>query len=179
MLNWLVQINWHDVLVPDTSLLEIFLRGSLVYLGVFLLLRLFLKREAGTMGITDLIVVVFLADAAQNAMADNYRSVPDGLLLMLVIVFWAYTLDRLAFRVRAFERFVKPPALVLVKDGRMNRRNMRREFITEAELMSEVRLQGVDDLEQVKRAFMEPDGRISVIEYQEKAQGNSKDKRAA
>ena len=60
---------------------------------MFALLRFVLKREAGTLAITDLLVVVLIADAAQNAMADDYRSVPDGLLLVATIVFWSYALD--------------------------------------------------------------------------------------
>lgn len=157
-------IDWVGMLAPSTSLLEIVLRGTLVYLGAFVLLRVILKREAGTLSITDLIVVVFLADAAQNGMADDYRSVPDGLVLMAVIVFWAYTLDRLAYHSPSFARLVKPPPLMLVHEGEMLTRNMRREYITEDELMGQLRLQGIDDLANVHEAYMESDGRISVIE---------------
>jgi uncharacterized membrane protein YcaP (DUF421 family) len=157
-------VDWRSVFVPDTALLEIVVRGSLIYVGAFLLLRVLLKREAGTLSVTDLIVVVFLADAAQNAMSANYHSVPDGLVLMSVIVLWAYGLDRLAYHFPQFERLLKPPALPLIKDGRMIRQNMRREFITGEELMGQLRLQGIDDIAEVKRAYMESDGRISVIE---------------
>lgn len=63
----IVGVEWAKMLIPDTPLLEIFLRGSIVYLALFFLLRVVLKRESGTLGITDLLVVVLIADAAQNA----------------------------------------------------------------------------------------------------------------
>ena len=55
------------------------------------------------------------------------------------------------------------PRLCLVRDGRRNRRAMRREFISDAELMSKVREQGLEDLAQVRRMYLEADGEISLI----------------
>ncbi len=85
--------DWSSIFLPNTPLLEIFIRGTVVYLGIFLLLRLILKRETASIGVTDILVIVLLADAGQNAMADDYRSLPDGLLLVAVIIFWGYALD--------------------------------------------------------------------------------------
>jgi uncharacterized membrane protein YcaP (DUF421 family) len=106
---------------------------------------------------------VLIADAAQNGMADNYRSISDGLLLVLVIIGWAYALDRLAYRFPVVGRLLKAGPLPLVKDGRMLRANMRRELVTEDELWAHLRRQGVDELAQVKLAMVESDGTISVI----------------
>lgn len=85
---WLLGADWRTVLLPATPVLEIALRGSVIYLTLFALLRFVLRRQAGTLSIGDLLVVVIIADAAQNAMADDYRSIPDGVLLVAVIVFW-------------------------------------------------------------------------------------------
>jgi uncharacterized membrane protein YcaP (DUF421 family) len=163
--------DWEKIFLPTTPILEIFVRGTFVYLSLFLLLRLVLKREAGAIGITDLLVVVLLADASQNALAGDYHSIPDGLLLVLTIIFWSYTLNWLGFRFPAVQRLVHPPPLPLVKDGKLLKRNMRRELITEEELMGKIREQGIDDLSQVKEAYMEGDGRISVIAGEGKSQG--------
>lgn len=163
MLDWLTNVDWPRVVMPQVSPLEIFVRGTVIYLGLFALLRGVLKREAGAVGITDLLVVVLLADAAQNSMAANNESLPDGLLLVATIVAWAYALNWLGYRFPWFQRFVHPRPLPLVKDGRLLRRNMRHELVTEDELMAQLRLQGCDDLANVKAAYMEGDGRISVI----------------
>ena len=161
-------VDWHAVFVPDTPLLEIFVRGTVVYLAIFAMLRFVLRRQSGTMGVTDLLVVVLIADAAQNAMAADYKSVPDGVLLVATIIGWSYVLDWLGQKYPAFGRVIHPPPLVLVKDGVMLRKNMREELVTPEELMSQIRAQGIDDLAQVKCARMEGDGRVSVIQVEQK-----------
>jgi uncharacterized membrane protein YcaP (DUF421 family) len=157
-------IDWHKMLVPDTPVLEIVVRGSILYLALFFLLRVVLKRQSGTTSVTDLLVIVLIADAAQNAMADDYSSVTDGLVLVATIVFWAFALDFIAFRIPALRRFIQPGPLTLVKDGRMLRPNMQRELITEEELRAQLRQQGVEDLEDAKAVYMEGDGSFSVID---------------
>jgi uncharacterized membrane protein YcaP (DUF421 family) len=166
-------VDWHTLFVPSVPVLETFVRGTFVYLALFALLRVF-KRETGAFNVTDMLVLVLIADAAQNAMADDYKSITDGLLLVATIVAWSFALDALGYWSPALARWLHPPARDLVRDGRMLRRNMRREFITEEELMSQVRQQGVADLRDVKRACIEGDGRISVIARQASEGGGRK-----
>ena len=120
MMDWLIDIDWTGLIVPQVSVLEIILRGSVMYLALFLLFRLVLKRESGAVGITDLLVVVLIADAAQNAMAAEYTSLTDGLLLVATIIFWAYALDWLGYRVPFVQRLVHPRPLPLITDGRLH-----------------------------------------------------------
>jgi len=158
-------VDWSTTFGFGTPVLEIVIRGSVIYLTLFTLLRVLLKREAGEVGITDILVIVLIADAAQNGMADDYKSVTDGVILVAVIVFWAFFLDWLSYHVPAIERLVKPPALKVVDRGRLLRRNMRRELLTESELLSQLREEGIDDVAKVKVACIEPDGRISVVQF--------------
>lgn len=156
-------VDWHSLLVPQVSLLEIFIRGTAVYLSLFLLLRLVLKRQSGTVAVTDLLVVVLIADAAQNAMASDYKSVPEGLVLVATIVGWSYALDWLGFRFKCVGRFVHPPPLELIRDGKVLWANLRKELITLDELKSQLREQGIEDIGKVKSACMEGDGKISAV----------------
>jgi uncharacterized membrane protein YcaP (DUF421 family) len=165
-----MNVNWSEVLLPSMPLLEIIVRGSCSYLALFVILRVLLKRQAGTVGVTDLLVLVLIADAIQNAMSGDYHSVGDGVLLVCVIVFWSYTLDWLSFRFPALSRLMQPSSLLLVKHGRMMRDNMARELISKEELIRELRKHGVEDVRQVKRAYMEGDGNISVITYEGKVE---------
>jgi uncharacterized membrane protein YcaP (DUF421 family) len=167
----LIGIDWSKTFLPDTSLLEIFLRGTIVYLALFMMLRVVLKRESGGVSVTDLLVIVLIADAAQNAMAGEYTSVPDGILLVATIIFWSYALDWLGYHFPRIERLVNPQPLQLIKDGRVLHERLREELITESELASQLRLQGVEDPSEVKAAHMEPDGRVSVIEREGKSKG--------
>lgn len=157
------EIDWGGLFIPTTPLLETFVRGTLVYLSLFALLRVLTKRESSSVGVTDLLVLVLLADAAQNAMSGDYSSITDGVLLVAVIVFWSYFLDWLGYRYSIFDRLIKPSKLLLVKNGRMLKRNMGKELITEEELMSEVRKQGLKNLADIEEAYMEPNGTISII----------------
>jgi uncharacterized membrane protein YcaP (DUF421 family) len=159
-------LDWQTLFLPDTPLLEIFIRGTVIYLGLFALLRLILRRESGTLGISDLLVVVLIADAAQNGMAGDYHSITDGLFLVATIIFWSVVLDWLAFHFPSVRRVIESPPLCLVHKGRLLSRNMRRELITSDELMAQLREQGVEHLSQVKWAQMESDGHISVIRYE-------------
>ncbi|MDT5158214.1 MAG: hypothetical protein QOC99_1377 [Acidobacteriota bacterium] len=162
------QLDWKTIFVPDTPLLEIVLRGSLMYIALFTLLRVILKRQTGTLGMTDLLLITLLADASQNAMAGEYKSLPDGIVLVGTLIFWNYAIDWLGYKYPWFERLIEPPRLPLIRNGKLLRRNMRRELITESELMGQVREQGLDDLSKVKEAYIESDGRISVVEREEK-----------
>ena len=136
-------MDWKSIFVPDTPLLEIILRGSIMYIALFAMLRIILKRQTGSLGITDLLLITLLADAAQNGMAGEYKSISDGIVLVATIIFWNYLFDWLSFKYEWFARLVEPPALPLIKNGKMVRRNMRQEFITEEELMMQLREQGL------------------------------------
>jgi len=170
------QVDWHAVFVPHTPLLEIVVRGTLIYLSLFLLLRVLLKRESGTLGITDTLLIVLIADASQNGMAGDYRSVTDGIILVATLIFWSLFLNWLSYRFPILEKIIKPRKLLLVKNGRMLKDNMRKELITYSELMSEVRVNGITDLSSIKEAYMEPTGTISIICFEEDSGGKKTEK---
>jgi uncharacterized membrane protein YcaP (DUF421 family) len=175
-MDQLFQVDWKSLFVPTTSVAETFIRGTVVYLLLFFVLR-FLRRETGAIGITDLLVIVIIADAAQNAMAGEYKSITEGVVLVATIAFWDYTLDWLGYRFPWMQRLLRAAPLPLIKNGRMLRRNMRQELITEEELMSQLRQQGVENVGDVKKAYLEGDGRISIISNEAKG-GQAQDSKA-
>jgi uncharacterized membrane protein YcaP (DUF421 family) len=127
-------IDWRELFVPTNPIPAVILRGTLTYIMLFLILRFLLKRQSGVIGI-----------------------------LVLTIVFWNYAIDWLGFRFPALQRLTRPPPLLLIKDGKMLPRNMRREMITAEELNSQLRQQGVENCSEVKTAYIEGDGSISII----------------
>jgi uncharacterized membrane protein YcaP (DUF421 family) len=163
----LLQIDFKSVFVPSLHLAEVVLRGTIVYLLLFILLRI-LRREAGAVSIADLLLVVLIADAAQNAMASEYKSITEGAVLIGTIASWDYFLDWVSYRFPRFYRLVNPAPLPLIKDGRIMRKHLRQELITEEELLSQLRQQGVQNAEEVKRCYLEGDGHFSVIAAQSK-----------
>lgn len=145
------------------SPLEIVVRGTVVYWLLFLLFRFILRRDVGTVGVADLLVMVLIADAAQNAMAGDSYTLADGALLVLTLAAWNLAFDAAAWRWPLFARFAQPRALPLVRDGRPLEQNLRRQLLTHDELMSKLREQGIDDLARVRLATLEPGGSFSVL----------------
>ncbi len=170
-MNRLWQVDWHSLFVPSGSLLEIVIRGSVVYLFLLVLMRA-LRRESGQFNLADLLVIVIIADAAQNGMAGTYDSITEGLVLIATIAFWDYGLDWLSFHFAPARRLLQPQPVTLVRDGRIVWRAMRRELITEAELMGRLHQDGVEQIKEVYRCFVEADGKLSVISF-EQAQRNA------
>jgi len=150
-------------LVPDVSVVETIVRGIVTYLFIFVLLRVVLRGRTSAVTVSDLIVLVLISDAAQNAMAANYLSITSGLVLVTTIVVTSVVMDWLAFRFVSIRRFVHPEHKPLVVDGRVLRKALAEELMTEEELMTQLRLNGVEDPSQVKAAYLEGNGAISVI----------------
>jgi uncharacterized membrane protein YcaP (DUF421 family) len=171
-------IDWEALFVPSLPLFEIFIRGTVTYLAVFSLLRLVLKRETGSLGISDLLVVLFMAEAAHTALSGEYTSITEGIILVGVILMWDYALDVAGYHIPIMRRFVHPPPTKLIENGKLLKRNLRKEYITMDELMGYLRTNGVDEIDHVKEAHLEGDGEISVVLKEEhvKKTGGSRSK---
>jgi uncharacterized membrane protein YcaP (DUF421 family) len=170
---FLPDIDWRSMFVPTESILEVVIRGTIMYLGMYFILRLF-RRQAGTVGIADLLVIVVIADAAQNGMAGDSRSITEALLLITTIVLWDLFLDWLGFKFTFFGRFLTPSPLLLIKDGEPIRKNLEKELISDEELTSQLRQLGIDDISKVRECYLETNGHFSVLtrSRQPRKQGN-------
>jgi uncharacterized membrane protein YcaP (DUF421 family) len=160
-------MDWSALFGVEVPVLEILIRGSAIYWFLFLVFRFVIRRDIGALGIADVLLLVILADAAQNAMAGEYNSITEGIILLSVIIGWNMLLDWLSYRFRIVSRFTTPRALPLVRHGRFVLANLRRERLTPEEVMSKLREQGIAHLRQVRHAYMESDGNISVIRHEE------------
>jgi uncharacterized membrane protein YcaP (DUF421 family) len=147
----------------DVSPWEMIVRGSAMYWFLFALFRFVLRRDVGSLAIADVLLVVLIADAAQNGMSGTYNSISSGVVLVATIAAWNYLLDWASYRFEGVRRFVEPPPLLLIRDGRVMRANLRREMITVDELKAKLRQQGIEQFSEVKSAYMESDGEISAI----------------
>lgn len=161
-MDWLINIDWRSMFVPTESVLEVVLRGTIMYLGMFALLRVF-RRQAGSVGIADLLVIVVIADAAQNGMAGDSRSITEALLLITTIVLWDWFFDWLGFRSPFWERILQPSPLLMVENGKIVKANLDKEFINEEELLGQLREQGIGDISRVKKCYLESNGHFSVL----------------
>ena len=156
-------IDWHTVFVPTGSVVELVLRATVMYLLILAGFRIF-RRDAGSLSVSDLLVVVLIADAAQNGMAGEYKSLTEGAIVVSTIFAWNYILDWMAYRFRFVYWLLHPPSLLLIRNGQILYRNLRSQLITRQDLREQLREQGVESIESVKTCYLESDGRISVIQ---------------
>jgi uncharacterized membrane protein YcaP (DUF421 family) len=157
-------LDWHSMFALKGSFLDPVVRGSIMYLGMFILLRIF-RRQSGSVGIADLLFIVVIADAAQNGMAGDTKSVTEAGILIGTIIFWDYAIDWLGFRSPILGRILEPDAVILIKDGLVRRKELERQMITEEELKGQLRLQGIGDFSEVKECRLESNGEFSVIKF--------------
>jgi len=157
--------DWGELFRLSAPVAEILIRGTVMFLALFAMMRVVGKREAGAHSLTDLLVVVLVAEAAAHGMAGESRAIPDSVLLIATILFWSVALDALAYHWAPVARLLKSRPAPLIVDGEINQRALRREFMRRDEVMEQLRLHGITDVNEVARAYLEPNGMISVIRH--------------
>jgi uncharacterized membrane protein YcaP (DUF421 family) len=142
---------------------EILLRTAVVYVVVLVLLRAAGKRELGQMSPVDLVVILVIANAVQNAMTGGDNSLIGGIIAATTLVAMNIAFSRVAHRIPYIAHLFESDATQLMQGGKLIKRNLERENVDMDELMMSVREHGFDDLAKVDSAYLERDGSISVI----------------
>ncbi len=151
------------MIVPVVPVWEVVLRTAIVYVAVFGLLRVAGKRELGQMSVLDLVVILVIANAVQNAMNGGDNSLTDGLVAAATLVVLNVAVTRLGQRFPFFARLVAEHPTLLLQDGEVIQAHLDRENVSREEIEMAAREHGIDDLAQVSAAILEVDGSISVI----------------
>lgn len=142
---------------------EILARGTITYFALIVLVRVIPKRKAGHISPNDMLSLIVIGGMGTDAIMGGSNSLGDILLMISLIVGWGYLFDIIEARSSFIQGLLRDRQTPLIEQGRLNKRNMRRELVTEEELMSVLREEGVDDVSQVSSACLEADGEISVI----------------
>ena len=148
--------NWH-------VLVEISWRTALIYACVLLGLRLSGKREIGQLTPFDLVVLLLISNAVQNAMTGPDTTVSGGLAAAGTILVLNYFVALLRMHFAPFRRFVEGVPVILISHGQMQHANLRKERITPEELEGVLRKNSCDSVAKVELAMLEIDGSVSVI----------------
>lgn len=160
----IVPIRWSDAFKLETPLFELILRGSILYLTILLFFRVIPRRTGGDLATMDLVFLIIIGNAAGRALGD-FDSLTDALVVIATLIACNYVLNILSYYFHPIERLISAPSLQIIKKGRVLRRNIRREYITEEELMTHLRRNGIDDVRKVKAAFIDGEGRLDIIRY--------------
>jgi uncharacterized membrane protein YcaP (DUF421 family) len=149
-----------DLSIP---LWEIILRTLVVYITVLALLRLGGKRELGTMSPADLVVILIIANAVQNAMNGGDVSLIGGLVSAATLVVGNLALGRFGRSIPILGRLVYEEPTLLLQDGKPIMENLKHEHVDIGDVEMAAREHGVSDLNEVAAAILEIDGSISII----------------
>jgi uncharacterized membrane protein YcaP (DUF421 family) len=154
---------WHNLFVPDLSVAEKIIRPVLIYMFLVVAVRAAGRRELAQLNSFDLVVLMMLANTVQNATIGNDNSMVGGLIGVSALLAVNWVVVRFLYRHPTVDRLLEGGPVELIRDGRVLRRQLEREVITEEELMEAVRKQGLRDAADVDRAVLETGGTISVV----------------
>jgi len=143
--------------------MEIVLRATVMFFVLFLLIRIMGKRELSQMTPFELIVLIVFGDLIQQGVTHNDFSLVGATLAIATMAFWALAISWLVYWHPNLETFLDGEPRVIVKQGRIVPENLRRDRLTRAEILSEMRLAGIAHLEDVDWAILEPRGKMSFI----------------
>lgn len=153
---------WHDMFLVPIPILEKIIRPILVYLALILLLRVFGKRELAQLNPFDLVVLLSLSNTVQNAIIGNDNSLSGGLIgaATLLTVNWIvvrvlYSSPRLSHMLGGVER-------TLITHGRVDRYALKKELLSEEELLAVIHRQGFESFAEVATCILEPNGAFYI-----------------
>ncbi|HLP32654.1 MAG TPA: YetF domain-containing protein, partial [Bacteroidia bacterium] len=142
---------------------DILLRASVVYLFMVAAIRLFGKKELSQLSVTDLVFILLISNAVQNAMLGPDTSLAGGVLAALCLFVLNYLLKLIMYRSKKVKSLIEGEPVMLVYKGNLIEDNMAKEKITLDELEAVVREHGVSSIDNVALAILEIDGNISVL----------------
>ena len=159
------------------SYLHIILSTSAVFFFIMIVFRIFGKTELAQLSITDLVFVLLISNAVQNAMVGPDTSLLGGLVAASVLFFINMVLKRIKYRFPIFKKFMEGEPIILVYKGVINKANCRKVGITEDEILETIREHGSDSVDEVNSVILEADGNISVVSNEYKHHSIRKIKR--
>ena len=147
---------------------SIVVRSAIVYLFVFLILRVGGKRTVGEMTTFDLVLLLIISEATQEALLDSDQSLTGGMLAIGTLIFVDIAVSKLTARFRTVDKVVNSVPVVIMKDGKPLSDRMQQERVSEEDVLEAARgTHGLESLDEIKYAILEKDGSISIIPHRQ------------
>lgn len=143
--------------------MDIVLRATIMFFALFALLRLMGKRELSEMTPFELVLLVVMGDLIQQGVTHNDFSLTGAILAASTFAFWAVVLSWITYLSPRAERALEGTPVVVIRDGKLIRENLRRDRLTRSEIEAEMRLAGIARIEDVDWAILETEGKVSFI----------------
>lgn len=145
------------------ELLLIAFRATIVYLAALLVVRILGKREIGSVGAFDLIVSLIIGESVDEAIYGDV-SMLKFFVLIATIAAWHLVNSWATYKSKKLDQLLESQPTVLVEHGKIQEEALASQRINEEELYSQLRLNGFEDLQEVKKATLEPSGHVSVLQ---------------
>jgi uncharacterized membrane protein YcaP (DUF421 family) len=143
--------------------MDIVLRGIVLFAFVSFVMRIVGRRELSSLGAIDLVLLIVLGDAIQQGLTQDDYSVTGAMIAVSTIAIMQVSMSYLGFRFRRLRPVLEGEPIVIIQDGRVIERNLRRDRITVDEVLEEARQQQIGSLDDVAWAVLEPNGKISFL----------------
>ena len=148
--------------------LKIILSSVAVYLFIVIAIRLFGKKELAQLSVVDLVFILLISNAVQNAMVGDNTSLSGGLVAAGSLFMVNYLFKLMLYRFPQFGKWVQGEPVILIYEGRIYHQNLEKAQITEAELLEVIREHGVSGVAEINLAMLEVDGNISILSHEYK-----------
>ena len=152
---WKMTSQWYEPI----------LRGSIIYLFIFFVVRLLGKKKLSELAPSDLVLLILISISVQNGLNGDDHSITAGLMTVTVFGILSLIIKELTYRFRWFEKIIEGQPEVIILNGKIHKKVLQKEKITDAELFEALREHEIMRPEDVKCAILEADGQISVIKY--------------
>ena len=148
--------------MPSVAVSELMLRAVLIYVFVFILLRLLGKKHVGEMGPFDLVILLILSESVQNSLVADDKSVTGGLIVASTLFGISQLVGFLSWKSKKAERLIEGTPRILVRNGHVYAEALAREQLSHSELLEALRREGCTSLSKVRYAMLENDGAITI-----------------
>lgn len=156
---------WQNFSQLSLSPFNLALRAAIVYVAILVLLRISGKKQVGQMGAIEFVTMLLISNAVQNSMNGGDNSLLGGLILASVLIAFSMLLSWLTYRSRVFERIFEGSPRLLIHEGMLIERALRKEQLSKSELCVLLRKQGVHRWQDVKSGVLEAGGTLSIVRF--------------
>jgi uncharacterized membrane protein YcaP (DUF421 family) len=159
-------VIFNDMFQLPLPILEKLLRPAIVYLALVVLLRIFGKRELAQLNPFDLVVLLSLSNTVQNAIIGNDNSLSGGIIGAVALLAVNWLVVRALFSSPKLTRMFEGRATILIRDGKVDQNALKRESLSQQELLDVIHRQGFDSVQKVRRCELEPNGTFYVEAFE-------------
>lgn len=160
---------WNNIFDLNLSVGNLVFRGTVVFISVLLLLRISGKRQLGQMSASEFVAILLISNAVQNSMNGGDNSLTGGLVLAAVLIGLSWAISYVTYRSKLLSAVFEGTPTLIIHNGKLVRKNLVREHLSDTELKILLRKQGIHDFDQIVTAILEADGTLSVTKKDERS----------